>query len=96
MLSLTPGLLSGNGTVRIKDAEMDSKGFKFKRRTFDALIANFRIKSYDLNDLTISTKNYQTHLILICAKVNSVPMSGSPGLNSRLTGTSVPWTALTG
>lgn len=61
VLSLTPGLLSGSGTVRIKDAEMDSKGFKFKRRTFDALIANFRIKSYDLNDLTISTKNYQTH-----------------------------------
>jgi hypothetical protein len=61
MLSLTPARLSGNGTVKIKDAEMDSKGFRFKRRTFDALIANFRIKSYDLNDLTISTKNYQTH-----------------------------------
>ncbi|MCX6282099.1 MAG: hypothetical protein NTU51_09050 [Bacteroidetes bacterium] len=61
MLALTPNLLSGNGTVKIKDAEMDSKGFRFKRRTFDALIANFRIKSYDLNDLTISTKNYQTH-----------------------------------
>jgi hypothetical protein len=61
ILALTPGLLSGNGTVRIKDAEMDSKGFKFKRRTFDALIANFRIQSYDLSDLTISTKNYQTH-----------------------------------
>ncbi len=60
-LSLTPQLLSGIGTVRIKDAEMDSKGFKFKRRTYDALIANFRIKSYDLADLTISTKNYQTH-----------------------------------
>ncbi|MDP1622777.1 MAG: hypothetical protein Q8M08_10620 [Bacteroidales bacterium] len=60
-LSLTPQLLSGDGTVRIKDAEMDSKGFKFKRRTYDALIANFRIKSYDLADLTISTKNYQTH-----------------------------------
>ncbi|MEI7492197.1 MAG: hypothetical protein WCK92_12415 [Bacteroidota bacterium] len=60
-LALTPALLSGNGTVKIKDAVMDSKGFKFKRRTFDALIANFRIKSYDLNDLTISTKNYQTH-----------------------------------
>lgn len=60
-LSLTPSLLSGNGQVKIKDAEMDSKGFKFKRRSFDALIANFRIKSYDLNDLTISTKNYQTH-----------------------------------
>ncbi|MCX6285936.1 MAG: hypothetical protein NTY96_02315 [Bacteroidetes bacterium] len=61
MLALTPAQLSGNGTVKIKDAEMDSKGFRFKRRTFDALIANFRIKSYDLSDLTISTKNYQTH-----------------------------------
>jgi len=60
-LALTPHLLSGDGTVRIKDAEMDSRGFKFKRRSYDALIANFRIKSYDLADLTISTKNYQTH-----------------------------------
>jgi hypothetical protein len=60
-LALTPQLLSGDGTVKIKDAEMDSRGFKFKRRTYDALIANFRIKSYDLADLTISTKNYQTH-----------------------------------
>lgn len=60
-LVLTPTLLSGYGKVKIKDAEMDSKGFRFKRRTFDALIANFWIKSYDLADLTISTKNYQTH-----------------------------------
>ena len=60
-LALTPALLSGDGMVRIKDAEMDSRGFQFKRRTFDALIANFKIKSYDLEDLTISTKNYQTH-----------------------------------
>ena len=63
-LSLTPIKLSGNGTVKIKDAEMDSKGFRFKRRTYDALIANFRIKSYDLADMTISTKNYQTHFDL--------------------------------
>ena len=61
VLALTPNGLSGNGTVKIKDAEMDSRGFSFKSRTFDALIANFRIKSYDLADLTISTKNYQTH-----------------------------------
>ncbi len=60
-LALTPRMLSGSGTMKIRDAEMDSKGFQFKRRTFDALIANFRIKSYDLADLTISTKNYQTH-----------------------------------
>ena len=61
MLALTPSLLSGDGLVKIKDAEMDSRGYRFKRRTFDALIADFRIKSYDLADLTISTKNYQTH-----------------------------------
>ena len=60
-LALTPRMLSGNGTERIKDADLDSRGFSFRRRTFDALIANFRIKSYDLADLTISTKNYQTH-----------------------------------
>ncbi|HNY01796.1 MAG TPA: hypothetical protein PKG48_04375 [Bacteroidales bacterium] len=60
-LAITPSLLSGDGTIKIKDADMDSKGFRFKRRSFDALIANFRIKSYDLADLTISTKNYQTH-----------------------------------
>jgi len=60
-LALTPKGLSGNGTVKIKDAEMDSRGFSFKSRTFNALIANFRIKAYDLADLTISTKNYQTH-----------------------------------
>lgn len=60
-LALTPRALTGSGTVKIKDAEMDSKGFSFKSHSFDALIANFRIKSYDLADLTISTKNYQTH-----------------------------------
>ena len=60
-LSITPDGVSGEGTMKIKDSEMDSKLFKFKQRTFDANIANFRIKSYDLADLTISTKNYQTH-----------------------------------
>jgi hypothetical protein len=60
-LSLTPRGLTGEGTVKIRDAEMDSKRFLFKQNTFDANIANFRIKSYDLSDLTISTRNYQTH-----------------------------------
>ena len=60
-LSISPNGLTGEGTVKIKDAEMDSKRFLFKQKTFDANIANFRIKSYDLADLSISTKNYQTH-----------------------------------
>lgn len=60
-LSLTPGGMMGNGTIKIRDAEMDSRGFNFKQHTFDALIANFRIKSYDLAALSISTRNYRTH-----------------------------------
>lgn len=64
-LGLTPGGLTGSGTVRIEDAEMDSKGFNFLQHTFDALIADFRIKSYDLNALAISTQNYRTHFDFI-------------------------------
>jgi hypothetical protein len=60
-LSLSPNGMTGNGTVRIKDAEMDSRQFLFKQHTFDANIANFRIRSYNLAELSISTKNYQTH-----------------------------------
>lgn len=60
-LGLTPGGLSGSGTVKIEDAEMDSRGFGFQQHTFDALIADFRIKSYDLKTLAISTQNYRTH-----------------------------------
>ena len=60
-LTLTPAGMTGSGTVRIKDAEMDSKNFQFKNQSFDANIANFRIKSYDLSELSISTRNYQTH-----------------------------------
>ena len=55
-LSLSPNGMTGDGTVRIQDAEMDSKRFLFKQKTFDANIANFRIKSYNLADLSISTK----------------------------------------
>ncbi|HTX88643.1 MAG TPA: hypothetical protein VMC08_06620 [Bacteroidales bacterium] len=60
-LSLTPRGMTGDGTIKIADADMDSRQFKFKRRTFDANIANFRIRSYNLAELSISTKNYQTH-----------------------------------
>jgi hypothetical protein len=95
-LSLSPKGMTGNGTVSIKDAEMDSKRFLFKQKTFDANIANFRIKSYDLSDLSISTKNYQTHSISENAKENSNRMSGFQKWIFRLTNTVVLWTALTG
>ncbi|MDP4280843.1 MAG: hypothetical protein Q8867_01705 [Bacteroidota bacterium] len=60
-LAMTPQGVTGNGTIKTRDSEMDSRQFKFKRRTFDANIADFRIKAYNLTDLAISTQNYQTH-----------------------------------
>ena len=60
-IGLTPNGMTGIGTIKIKDAEMDSRTFHFKSKSFDANIANFRIKSVNLNELSISTKNYRTH-----------------------------------
>jgi hypothetical protein len=60
-LGLTPDGMVGDGTIHIRDAEMDSRNFHFGQHAFDALIANFRIRSYDLATLSISTKNYKTH-----------------------------------
>ncbi|MCX6243962.1 MAG: hypothetical protein NTU98_04590 [Bacteroidetes bacterium] len=60
-LNLTPAGLTGQGTLKIRDAEMDAFMFEFKHRTFDATVDVFRIKSMNLNDLSISTRNYRTH-----------------------------------
>ena len=61
LVTLTPDGMKGDGTIKIRDAEMDSRGFNFKQHSFDALIANFRIKAVDLSTLSISTRNYRTH-----------------------------------
>jgi 5S rRNA maturation endonuclease (ribonuclease M5) len=60
-LNLTPAGLTGQGTVKIRDAEMQAFLFEFKRRTFDATVDVFRIKSVNLAALSISTRNYVTH-----------------------------------
>ena len=60
-LTLSPNGMTGAGTVKIKEAEMDSRRFLFKQKTFDANIADFRIKSTDVTFNSIATKNYQTH-----------------------------------
>jgi hypothetical protein len=60
-LSLTPAGLTGQGTLKIRDAEMDAFLFEFKHRVFDATVDVFRIKSVNLSDLSISTRNYRTH-----------------------------------
>ncbi|MCX6246834.1 MAG: hypothetical protein NTW10_03785 [Bacteroidetes bacterium] len=60
-LNLTPAGLTGQGTVKIRDAEMEAFLFEFKRRAFDATVDVFRIKSVNLQALSISTRNYITH-----------------------------------
>ncbi len=60
-LNLTPAGLTGQGTVKIRDAEMEAFLFEFKRRTFDATVNVFRIKSVNLSGMSISTRNYITH-----------------------------------
>jgi hypothetical protein len=60
-LNLTPAGLTGQGTVKIRDAEMEAYLFEFRRRVFDATVDVFRIKSVNLAAMSISTRNYLTH-----------------------------------
>lgn len=60
-LNLTPAGLTGQGTVKIRDAEMEAFLFEFKHRTFEATVDVFRIKSVNLSAMSISTRNYRTH-----------------------------------
>ncbi|MDD3877337.1 MAG: hypothetical protein PHT69_12005 [Bacteroidales bacterium] len=67
-LTLTPSLLSGEGTMEFNDAEMDSRLFKFKNTVFDADTADFRLKTYDLSELAFSTENYKSHIDFVARK----------------------------
>ena len=61
-LALTPKGLTGHGTIKFNNAELDAKLFKFKNRVFDADTSDFRLKSYDLSELAFSTYNYKAHV----------------------------------
>jgi hypothetical protein len=60
-LNLTPAGLTGQGTLKIRDAEMEAFLFEFKRRVFDATVDAFRIRSVNLSALSISTRNCLAH-----------------------------------
>lgn len=61
-LFLTPTMLTGTGVMDFKDAIMDSKLFKFKQKQYDCDTANFKLKTYALNDFALTTQNYQAHI----------------------------------
>jgi hypothetical protein len=60
-LNLTPAGLTGQGTMKIRDAEMQAFLYEFKRRVFDATVDVFRIKSVNLSAMSITTRNYLAH-----------------------------------
>ncbi|MGD0711859.1 MAG: hypothetical protein ABR968_11855, partial [Bacteroidales bacterium] len=61
-LYLTPTALTGRGTLQFKAAEIDAQLFKFKNRVFDSDTTDFRLKSYDLSELSLETKNFRAHV----------------------------------
>ena len=61
-LAHTPKGLTGHGTIKFNNAELDAKLFKFKNRMFDSDTSDFRLKSYDLSELAFSTFNYKAHV----------------------------------
>ncbi|NVO02474.1 MAG: hypothetical protein HXX09_07190 [Bacteroidetes bacterium] len=61
-LFLTPEYLNGTGMMEFKDAEMDSRLFKYKQHVFDSDTTNFRLKSLDLTEMAFSTENYNAHV----------------------------------
>lgn len=76
-LAHTPRALTGNGSLKINNATMDSKNFGFRSSTFDAFINSFRIKSVDQSSLTISTRDYESHFDLGQRKGEFKSSSGS-------------------
>lgn len=61
-LRLTPTFLHGNGTMEFSNAIITSKKFAYKSRTFDVDTCDFRLKSYDLQELAFVTENYRGHV----------------------------------
>ena len=62
MLYLTPDNLKGSGKMMFKDAEMESKVYKYKNMSFDADSADFSMKSMDQKELSFVTHNYKSHV----------------------------------
>ena len=56
-----PCWIDRSGNHKIRDAEMEAFLFEFRRRTFDASVDVFRIKSMNLSSMSITTKNYLAH-----------------------------------
>ncbi len=64
MLRLSPLGLNGKGSMQFDKAVMESDGYSFMHREFTADTADFRLNSYDLNELAFSITNYQAHINL--------------------------------
>lgn len=58
-LTLTPLGLNGNGLMEFNNAIITAKNYKYKSRTFQTDTCDFRLKTYDLQEMAFITENYQ-------------------------------------
>jgi hypothetical protein len=57
-LTLTPQGLSGSGMMEFNNAILTSKRYDYSNRDFKTDTCDFRLKTYDLNEMAFITENY--------------------------------------
>ena len=61
-LTLTPSLLSGSGMMEFNNAIITSNKYKYINRSFTTDTCDFRLKTYDLNEMAFITENYKGYI----------------------------------
>jgi hypothetical protein len=61
-LTLTPQGLNGNGMMEFSNAIITSKNYKYKSRDFSTDTCDFRLKTYDLQEMAFITENYSGYI----------------------------------
>ncbi len=61
-LTLSSSELTGKGTMKFKNAVMNSNKFIFKHHTFDSDTAEFKISAFDKSGFALSTNVCKTHV----------------------------------
>ncbi len=79
-LALTPSGLTGNGSMKFFDAEMDSEHFVYSDHSFYADSSDFRLNSFDNSNIALSTSIFKA-FIDFEDKIGKFETSGS---NSKI------------
>jgi hypothetical protein len=61
-LTLSPSVLSGDGTMEFNNAVLSSGKINYKSRDFKTDTCDFRLKTYDLKEMAFVTENYNGYI----------------------------------